>query len=221
MELKSASGGLIRVRMMSEIYKKLAEIQQALNAPKGQWNDFSNFHYRSCEDILEALKPLLGDYSVTLSDEMVMLGERFYVKATAALRNEGASICMHAFAREAENKKGMDSGQLTGATSSYARKYALNGLFLIDDNKDADSHDNSEPSRQKTTLELGAGKASAGQAEELEKPWYNDFDKHKDMMREQISGGQTTPDQIMTNLCDRYKVNKDVRAKIKGLANEQ
>ena len=119
---------------------KLAEIQQALKAPKGQKNKFGNYYYRSCEDILEAVKPLLGECSLTLSDEMVEIGGRVYVKATACLGvSDSNHVVVHGWAREAEDKKGMDAAQITGAASSYARKYALNGLFCIDDTKDADA----------------------------------------------------------------------------------
>jgi len=117
----------------------LNKIQKALKAPKGQHNSFGNYDYRSCEDILEAVKPLLGEAVLTLNDEIVMIGNRFYVKATATLSAQGISLSVTAYAREAEEKKGMDVAQITGAASSYARKYALNGLFLIDDTKDDDA----------------------------------------------------------------------------------
>ena len=123
------------------INEKLIQIQTELKAPKGQYNSFGKYNYRSCEDILEAVKPLLKELNVslTLSDEIVNVGDRYYVKATATLTDsENYSTDVTAYAREEENKKGMDSMQLTGATSSYARKYALNGLFAIDDNKDSD-----------------------------------------------------------------------------------
>ena len=124
-----------------ELTKKLINIQSTLNAPKNQRNSFGGYNYRSAEDILEALKPILKANAcvVTISDEMVMLGNRFYVKATATLTDGTNSISTTAFAREEETKKGMDASQITGSTSSYARKYALNGLFAIDDNKDADA----------------------------------------------------------------------------------
>ncbi len=122
--------------------KKLNEIQQNLKAPKGQTNSFGKYKYRSCEDILEAVKPLLGEATLIISDEIVMLGDRFYVKATATLKDGKEEISNTAYARESHDKKGMDESQITGATSSYARKYALNGLFLIDDTKDADTMDN-------------------------------------------------------------------------------
>ena len=126
-----------------EIYKKLMGLQTELKAPKNQRNSFGNYNYRSCEDILEAVKPLLDKYKValTIKDEVVLIGDRYYIKATSTLIDidTGETVEASAFARESEDKRGMDASQLTGATSSYARKYSLNGLLCIDDNKDADS----------------------------------------------------------------------------------
>lgn len=122
--------------------KELQQIQTELKAPKSQFNKFGNYSYRSCEDICEAVKPLLAQYgcTLTISDDIVLIGEFTYVKATAMLKNSsGESESTTAFARHAADKKGMDDSQLTGSTSSYARKYALNGLFCIDDNKDSDA----------------------------------------------------------------------------------
>jgi hypothetical protein len=121
--------------------KKLSQIQAELKAPKNQRNTFGNYNYRNCEDILEAVKPLLKEFdiSLTITDEIVLVGDRFYVKATAKISDGTNEISTTAFAREAETKKGMDEAQITGSASSYARKYALNGLFCIDDTKDADS----------------------------------------------------------------------------------
>lgn len=122
--------------------KELREIQKLLKAPKGQYNKFGGYKYRSCEDILNSVKALLDQTQcfLTISDEVVCIGNRYYVKATATLTNsEGVQVSTCAYAREDEQKKGMDASQLTGATSSYARKYALNGLFCIDDTKDADT----------------------------------------------------------------------------------
>jgi hypothetical protein len=121
--------------------KKLVKIQSELKAAKNQRNNFGKYNYRSCEDILESVKPLLKEAELTLivTDKIVLIGERYYVEATATLYGDGEPIVSTAFAREAENKKGMDSAQVTGATSSYARKYALNGLFAIDDSKDVDT----------------------------------------------------------------------------------
>ena len=130
---------------MTTIHEKLSQIQSKLNAPKGQYNSFGKYNYRNCEDILQALKPILAEHKchVSLSDEVVIAGNRFYIKATATITDsENNSFSTTAFAREAESKKGMDESQVTGSTSSYARKYALNGLFAIDDNKDADTLNN-------------------------------------------------------------------------------
>ena len=130
---------------MTTIHEKLSQIQSKLNAPKGQYNSFGKYNYRNCEDILQALKPILSEHKchVSLSDEVVIAGNRFYIKATATITDsENNSFSTTAFAREAESKKGMDESQVTGSTSSYARKYALNGLFAIDDNKDADTLNN-------------------------------------------------------------------------------
>lgn len=124
--------------------KELIEIQANLKAPKGQWNSFGKYKYRSAEDILEAVKPLLykHDCLLYLSDEMVAIGNRIYVKATATFINaDGVQVTNTAYAREEEEKKGTDACQLTGCCSSYARKCALNGLFLIDDTKDADTNE--------------------------------------------------------------------------------
>lgn len=122
-----------------DIYQALARIQRDLKASKNQHNDFSNFDYRSCEDILEAVKPLLRGCYLVITDDIKMIGERYYVKATAKLSDGDNSVVGYAYARETEGRKGMDESQITGSTSSYARKYALNGLFAIDDARDADA----------------------------------------------------------------------------------
>lgn len=134
---------------MRELNAKLAKIQHDLNAPKNQRNNFGNYNYRSCEDILQAVKPLLGDLSLTISDDIQVIGDRVYVKATATISDGENSLSTQAFARESLTKKGMDESQITGSTSSYARKYALNGLLLIDDNKDADTRDNRNAHKEK------------------------------------------------------------------------
>lgn len=126
----------------------LLTIQTELKAPKDQWNDFSKYKYRSCEDIVEAVKPLLlkNKAWLIISDEVVQVGDRIYVKATATITFEkGASVSSTAFAREPLERKGMDASQITGTASSYARKYALNGLLAIDDTKDADTMDKPDP----------------------------------------------------------------------------
>lgn len=125
------------------IYEKLQIIQSKLKAPKSQRNNFGNYNYRNCEDILEAVKPLLEEVkaAIKITDTVELIGERYYIKATAEFINteNGESIENTAYAREEETKKGMDGSQITGASSSYARKYALNGLFAIDDTKDSDT----------------------------------------------------------------------------------
>lgn len=129
---------------------ELLKIQSELKAPKGQYNSFGKYKYRSAEDILEAVKPLLKEHKchLTLSDEMVLVGERYYIKATATLSTEEKNVSTTAYARESESKKGMDESQITGTASSYARKYALNGLFAIDDTKDADTDEYTAKTRQ-------------------------------------------------------------------------
>jgi hypothetical protein len=125
------------------IRQKLQGIQSSLKAPKGQTNKFGGYRYRSAEDILESVKPLLGEWgcSLVIQDDVVEVGGRVYVKATASLADNDTELAISAtaFAREAEAKKGMDEAQITGSASSYARKYALNGLFAIDDTKDPDA----------------------------------------------------------------------------------
>lgn len=144
--------------------KELIRIQNELKAPKGQYNSFGKYSYRSCEDILEAVKPLLSSYDciLTLSDEITLVGERYYVKATAILMN-GASekVEVTAYAREEEDKKGMDGSQITGAASSYARKYALNGLFCIDDNKDSDATKTEAKSKKSAPVKAEATHTNA------------------------------------------------------------
>lgn len=144
------------------IYEKLGVIQSKLKAPKGQYNSFGKYKYRSCEDILEAVKPLLAETKTVLciTDQMEVVGDRVYVRAETHLKDaedSSSEIVTVAYAREEESKKGMDSSQVTGAASSYARKYALNGLFCIDDNKDSDS-----------TNAGSSGKASAKKPESKE-----------------------------------------------------
>jgi hypothetical protein len=130
------------------VYSKLATIQANLKCPKAQYNSFAKFNYRSCEDILEGLKPHLASAGciLTLSDNVVLTGERYYLQATARLVDceTGEEVSATALAHEADGKKGMDESQVTGTASSYARKYALNGMFLIDDTKDADTDEDTK-----------------------------------------------------------------------------
>lgn len=148
---------------------KLLKIQTDLKAPKGQFNKFGNYKYRSCEDILEAVKPLLAreGCTLTLSDEIVEIGGRVYVKATASLTDGTTAERVTAYAREEESKKGMDASQVTGAASSYARKYALNGLFCIDDTKDADTEEfENEKNQTDSTVKSEETKATSKEEQE-------------------------------------------------------
>lgn len=159
------------------LYEKLLNIQSKLSAPKNQYNSFSNFYYRSCEDILEAVKPLLEENKVTLkiSDEMVEIGGRCYIKSTATLIDleSATSIENTAYAREPEARKGMSEEQLSGSCSSYCRKYCLNGLFLIDDNKDPDSDNGTKKAAPKTT-KTDNDKATPVQVQMLKKVYTGD-----------------------------------------------
>ena len=146
------------------LYDRLQFVQRDLKAPKNQYNSFGKYRYRSCEDILEGVKPILQKYdsAITLSDSIELIGDRYYVKATATFYNcmTGESITNTAYARESDDKKGMDASQITGTASSYARKYALNGLLLIDDTKDADTDENRNEAIGRSRSE-GAKKAMA------------------------------------------------------------
>ncbi|EPM9472680.1 ERF family protein [Escherichia coli] len=165
--------------MKTELHKKLWTIQQTLNAPKSQRNNFGGYNYRSAEDILEAVKPLLQNITLTVSDEIVLIGERYYVKATVTLSDGEDAIAVTAYAREEENKKGMDASQLTGATSSYARKYALNGLFCIDDAKDADTDAYSKQTGQQPRQQ-----------------------KNQPKQQQQKQKAPPNPDEVLARFCD-------------------
>lgn len=177
------------------IYEKLMNIQSVLKVPKGQYNAFGKYNYRNCEDILEGLKPLLAEQKcvLVLTDDVVKIDSRFYVKATAALidaEGENSRIENTAFAREEECKKGMDGSQVTGASSSYARKYALNGLFGIDDTKDSD------------TTNTGGGQANNGTGERK---------KTVKITGKQVEELKQLAEQTGTDIaqmCQAYKVNK-------------
>lgn len=149
------------------VNKTLIKIQNELKVNKGQYNSFNNFYFRSCEDILEAVKPLLNKYgcTLTLSDSVLNIGARYYVKATATLETPDGFIQTEALAREEESRKSFDASQITGSASSYARKYALNGLFAIDDTKDADTRDNRIKEERKPTK---AGKLSESDAAKID-----------------------------------------------------
>lgn len=152
-----------------KLHEKLLAIQTKLKAPKGQYNSFGKYSYRSAEDILEAVKPLNAEQGVllTITDEIKEVGGRIYVVATATVSDGTDELKVSAFAREPENKKGMDDSQITGATSSYARKYALNGLYAIDDNKDADTDEHKQ--QQENAPKKQQGQKQQAQKQQQEK----------------------------------------------------
>ena len=164
---------------MSEITEILSDIQQNLKAPKGQFNSFGKYRYRSCEDIVEAVKPLLAKHKaiLVLYDEIINLGDRYYVKATAKISSGKDAISSSAYARESESKKGMDESQITGTASSYARKYALNGLFAIDDTKDADTNEHKDTVDKSPTVKIDP-KAKKEFHEQVLKALENGDDSH-------------------------------------------
>ena len=184
---------------MKSILNKLQKIQSELDAPKKQYNNFGKYAYRNCEDILEALKPLLEKNSCVLiiNDKIQQIENRFYITAfcTIYCTETGEFIENQAMAREEENKKGMDASQLTGSTSSYARKYALAGMFLIDDNKDSDSKDGKDDTKQDKKDEIlseaqikriyAIAKSKGKSIEDIAKVIKNDFGKTstKDLTR--------------------------------------
>ena len=148
--------------------KELIAIQAELKAPKGQFNKFGNYNYRSCEDILEAVKPLLAKHNavICISDEVKGIGDHIYIESTVEFKVGDKSIRVHAQAGINPNRKGMDVAQSYGSSSSYARKYALAGLLLLDDTKDADTKDNSEENKPSTKKELEAAKVFLKEAHE-------------------------------------------------------
>ena len=161
-----------------KIYEQLANVQHELKCSKSLYNSFGKYSYRSTELIMEAVKPLLfsNDLCLTITDSIELIGDRFYIKATATVYNkEGEQISTTAYAREEEGKKGMDASQVTGSTSSYARKYALNGLLAIDDTKDADatnthgvtSDSKTTPANNKTNNTTNTYKLTEGQIKRL------------------------------------------------------
>ena len=150
---------------------QLSIIQNKVKAPKGQFNSFGKYHYRSAEDILEAVKQVVNPmgYSITISDTIVNVGDRYYIKATATLSNGKETWSTDGYAREEESKKGMDGSQVTGASSSYARKYALNGLFALDDTKDSDATNThgKEPAKEAPKPSVSISAAELGEVKRL------------------------------------------------------
>lgn len=201
------------------IYEKLNKIQTELSAPKNQRNNFGNYNYRSCEDITEAVKPLLKETktTLTLSDEINMIGNRFYVVATATLYDTENGECMSvsASAREEENKKGMDASQVTGSTSSYARKYALNGLFAIDDAKDADTEAyGAKPAETKTETRKDEHKFECELCHQTWEPYTNKEGKYIGLREhEEWSKARYNKRVYCPNCCKKLNENKNEDAK--------
>lgn len=191
---------------------ELIKIQATLKAPKAHRNAFGGYNYRSCEDILEALKPLCATHNcfVNIYDEIVEVGGRIYVKATATIYNaEGKSISSVAYAREEESKKGMDSAQVTGSASSYARKYALNGLFAIDDTRDPDTYEG----EKKTTQQANAPQQ---QKKTITDSTFEDNEKCEALMKWLYSKYENTDKQTFNagrTLARFYNVSADLQAR--------
>ena len=192
------------------IYEKLLAVQNELKAPKDKRNNFGGYNYRSCEGILEAVKPLLQEQELmlTIKDEVVNIGDRYYVRATVLLDDisSNGEIAITALAREEEAKKGMDASQITGTASSYARKYALNGLFLIDDTKDADTdefHRTTQENGQKTNVATQPNQPPAKKIALTQKI----VDEKLKFILEQTD--TETVKNIWLNLSKMYEINKD------------
>lgn len=192
------------------IYEKLLAVQNELKAPKDKRNNFGGYNFRSCEGILEAVKPLLQEQGLmlTIKDDVVNIGDRYYVKATALLDDisSNGEIAVTALAREEETKKGMDASQITGTASSYARKYALNGLFLIDDTKDADTdefHRTTQENGQKTNVATQPNQPPAKKIALTQKI----VDEKLKFILEQTD--KETVKNIYLNLSKMYEINKD------------
>lgn len=187
----------------NSLKSKLMHIQTELKAPKNLYNSFGKYHYRNAEGIQEALKPFEKEYGVivTLSDEIVEVGGRVYVKATATITDAEESISVTAYAREALDKKGMDDAQVTGATSSYARKYALNGLFLLDDTKDVDTEEYQSAGKQAPSRPAPKSETSKKENNEPSK-------SHRDLFREFIAEKHPSNETIMS-IISKTGVNND------------
>ena len=187
------------------IYKKLLNIQKVLNVPKGQYNKFGGYSYRNAEDILNAIKPLLWENECTAffrKDVIEQVGDRYYLVATFDFVdvNTGEKITVEARAREEEKKKGMDASQITGAASSYARKYALNGIFLIDDAKDADTNEYQKQQKQGTNTKQQTQYINDNQLQQI----YNGINQLAQMTNQ-------NPDIVASGILVRYNIN-DFRA---------
>lgn len=180
----------------------LAEIQSKVKAPKGQFNSFGKYHYRSAEDILEAVKHVINPmgFYISISDTIITHGDRFYVQATVTLSNGTETYSSTAFAREEESKKGMDGSQVTGASSSYARKYALNGLFALDDTKDSDAtnnHGKDNPAKPKIDNAILSASINATSTIESLNAYYQQVNAGYELTPEQIKFFSTHKSKLL------------------------
>ena len=184
-----------------KLHEKLLAIQTKLKAPKGQYNKFGNFNYRSAEDILEAVKPLNAEQALllTITDEIKEVGGRIYVVATATVSDGTDELKVSPFAREPENKKGMDESQITGATSSYARKYALNGLYAIDDNKDADTDEHKQQQEN-------APKKQQAQKQQAKEPTEQELHEIVEKYARNIEALGVERSKLIEYVCNKHSV---------------
>lgn len=205
----------------NSIIKSLIEIQAELKAPKDKMNNYGKYKYRSCESILEAVKPLLKKHGlvIRMTDKPVIIGERYYIEATVTLMNEGgAGVSTTAYAREADGKSGMDPAQLTGACSSYARKYALNGLFAIDDTKDADTNEFQEENKAKKTApkkethkpDFGTASEQAKDVTDVELPFDIKMSDAEIKLRELMQKDGITEDQVLKAFKGKYSAIENI-----------
>lgn len=199
------------------MFTKLTELQNELKAPKSQFNKFGNYHYRSLEDIEQAVKPLLKKYglALVLNDEIIQIGERYYVKATAILRDDesGKEVVCTAFAREASEAKGMSDSQVTGSASSYARKYCLNAMFLIDDTKDDDTNEAQDEKQNRANRKKVDTPAAPQSISE----------KDKEILRKTVEDKGYTVDQIFPKGIDGLTADQYAKAmvQLKGMKAKQ
>lgn len=190
-----------------KLHEKLLAIQTKLKAPKGQYNSFGKYSYRSAEDILEAVKPLNAEQGVllTITDEIKEVGGRIYVVATATASDGTDELKVSAFAREPENKKGMDDSQITGATSSYARKYALNGLYAIDDNKDADTDEHKQQQDNAPKKQQGQ-KQQAQKQQQAKEPTKQELHEIVEKYARSIEALGVERSKLIEYVCNKHNV---------------
>ena len=191
-----------------KLHEKLLAIQTKLKAPKGQYNKFGNFNYRSAEDILEAVKPLNAEQGVllTITDEIKEIGGRVYVVATATVSDGTDELKVSAFAREPENKKGMDESQITGATSSYARKYALNGLYAIDDNKDADTDEHKQQQENAPKKQQAQKQQQKQQQQQAKEPTEQELHEIVEKYARNIEALGVERSKLIEYVCNKHNV---------------